>query len=207
MPVETKVIRSDNPESAKITSEVLKRGGVVVYPTETLYGIAVRALDKAAAEKVFEIKGRPKNMPIPILVKDISMAETVAEINDTAVKLAGKYWPGALSLIVKEKGLLPEVITAGTGKVAVRISANPFVTSLFGHFDEPITSTSANMSGGENITRFDDLEREFSGRVDLIIDSGNIPASLGSTIVDVTVNPPKIARAGDIKEEEIMEQL
>ena len=207
MPVETKVIRSDNPESAKITSEVLKRGGVVVYPTETLYGIAVRALDKAASEKVFEIKGRPKNMPIPILVKDISMAETVAEINDTAVKLGGAFWPGALSLIVKEKGLLPEVITAGTGKVAVRISKNPFVKSLFGHFDEPITSTSANMSGGENITRFGDLEREFSGRVDLIIDSGNIPPSLGSTIVDVTVNPPKIARAGDIKEEEIMEQL
>lgn len=207
MAVKTKVIHSESPESAKMASEVLKQGGVIVYPTETLYGIAVRALDKTAAEKVFEIKGRPKNMPIPILVKDISMAETVAEINDTAVKLGGKYWPGALSLIVKEKGLLPEVITAGTGKVAVRISANPFVKSLFGHFDEPITSTSANMSGGENITRFDDLKREFSGRVDLIIDSGNIPSSLGSTIVDVTVNPPKIARAGDIKEEEIMEQL
>lgn len=203
----TEVINSNAPHAAKAASEVLKKGGVVVYPTETLYGIAVRALDKGAADKVFEIKGRPKNMPIPVLLRDIDMLGTVAEFNEKATELARKYWPGALTIIVKEKGVLPEVITAGTGKVAVRISRNSFVQSLFEHFDEPITSTSANISGGGNLTLIEDIKKAFEGKVDLIIDSGNIPSSLGSTIVDVSVNPPQIIRAGDIKQEEIVEHL
>ena len=201
----TKVINSQNPDSAKITSDVLKGGGVVVYPTETLYGIAACALDKEAADKVFEIKGRPKKMPIPILVKDLKMAEMVAELNDTAVKLAERFWPGALTLILNEKGVLPKVITAGTGKVAVRISGNDFVKALFNYFDQPITSTSANVSGGENLTDIDDIQSVFNDRVDLIIDSGNIPPSRGSTILDLTVNPPEILRPGDIKEEVLKE--
>ena len=203
----TEVLNINNPHAAKTASEVLNEGGVIVYPTETLYGIAVRALDKTAADKVFEIKGRPKNMPIPVLLRDRDMLGMIAEFNEKASILAEKFWPGALTIIVKEKGVLPEVITAGTGKIALRISRNSFVQALFEHFDEPITSTSANVSGGGNLTLINEIKKEFIGKVDLIIDSGNIPSSLGSTIVDVTVNPPEIIRAGDIKEEEIMEQL
>ncbi len=203
----TQVINSHNPDCGLIASEVLERGGVVVYPTETLYGIAAPALDKKAVDRVYEIKGRPKDMPIPLLVRDFSMLASVAEVNERVSALAENFWPGALTLVLKEKGNLPKVITAGTGKVAVRISGNEFVKSLFKYFNQPITSTSANVSGGENLTTFDDIQKVFINRVDLIIDSGNIPASKGSTVLDLTVNPPKILRPGDIKEQELKEYI
>ncbi len=203
----TEVIKAQDPDSGKIAADALTRGGVIVYPTETLYGIAAAALDERAVDRVFRIKGRPKNMPIPLLVKDIDMLATVVEVNDRAFALAANFWPGALTLILNKKGNLPEVITAGTGKVAVRISGHNFVKSLFHYFNQPITSTSANVSGGENLTNLDDIQRAFSERVDLIIDSGNIPASKGSTILDLTVNPPKILRPGDIKEQELKEYI
>jgi L-threonylcarbamoyladenylate synthase len=203
----TEVINSHNPDSGNIAADVLIRGGVVVYPTETLYGIAASAMDEGAVDRVFEIKGRPKDMAIPLLVRDLSMLSEVAEVNYMASALARRFWPGALTLILNERGVLPKVITAGTGKVAVRISGHEFVKSLFYHFNQPITSTSANISGGKNLTHFDDIQKEFSGRVDLIIDSGNIPPSRGSTVLDITVNPPEIVRPGDIKEEEIKEYI
>ena len=200
-----KVIKAQNPDSGRIAADVLKSSGVIVYPTETLYGIAAPALDERAVDRVFEIKGRPKDMPIPLLVKDIDMLAEVAEVNNRATVLAENFWPGALTLVLNEKGNLPKVITAGTGKVAVRISGHDFVKSLFNYFNQPITSTSANVSGGENLIDIEDIQREFSERVDLIIDSGNIPPSKGSTVLDLTVNPPEILRPGDIKAEVLEE--
>lgn len=201
------VIKSHNLDSGKIAADALTGGGVVVYPTETLYGIAAPAFDERAVDRVFEIKGRHKDMPIPLLVRDLDMLASIAEVNDTALVLAKNFWPGALTLILNEKGNLPGVITAGTGKVAVRISGHDFVKNLFNYFNQPITSTSANVSGGGDLTNSDDIQREFGTRVDLIIDSGNIPPSKGSTILDLTVNPPEILRPGDIKEEEIKEYI
>lgn len=201
----TEVIKSHHPESSKRAADILNKGGVIVYPTETLYGIGAGALSGNSVEKVFEVKGRLRGMPIPILVRDKSMLAAIAELNDTASTLAEHFWPGALTLILHDKGKLPGLITAGTGKVAVRISAHDFVKALFEFVDQPITSTSANVSGGDNLVHFTDIHEAFKGKVDLIVDSGNIPPSGGSTIVDVTANPPQILREGDIKEEEIKE--
>ena len=178
-----------------------------MYPTETLYGIAALAFDERAVDRVFEIKGRPKDMPIALLVRDLNMLSAVAEVNDRALALVENFWPGALTLVLNEKGDLPGLITAGTGKVAVRISGHHFVKALFNHLNQPITSTSANVSGEGNLTNFDDIQRVLGKRVDLIIDSGNIPPSVGSTVLDVTVNPPEILRPGEIKEEEIKEYI
>lgn len=201
----TEVLKVNDPGSHKRAAELIEKGGVIVYPTETLYGIGAAALNGDAVKKVFEVKGRPEGVPIPVLVRDMGMLAGIAELNDTALTLAENFWPGALTLIVREKGKLPGLITAGTGKVAVRISAHEFVKTLFESVEGPLTSTSANVSGGENLLGFAQIHETFNGKVDLIVDSGNIPPSLGSTVLDTTANPPQILREGDITIDTIKE--
>ena len=192
------MIHASDTEAARKAASVLISGGVIIYPTETLYGVGATATNAASVEKVFTIKGRPHGNPIPVLGRDLKMLEEVAEFNDTARTLSKKFWPGALTLVLKDLGRLPKLITAGTGKAAVRVSAHHFVAKLFEELDAPLTSTSANPSGGGNLLDFNQLCDEFIGRVELIIDSGNIPPSKGSTVVDLTTTPPEILREGDL---------
>jgi len=194
----TKVISAKDAEAARTAALVLKKGGIIVYPTETLYGLGVIASMNDSVEKIFDIKGRPHGKPIPLLVRDKEMLLEIAEVTELASSLANRFWPGALTLILKQKANLPELITCGTGKIALRISAHPFLQGLFELINEPITSTSANLSGDENLHDSDQLFEAFNGKVDLIVDSGKIPESRGSTIVDLTLEPPQILREGDI---------
>jgi L-threonylcarbamoyladenylate synthase len=196
----TEIIKENNPEKA---ASVLKRGGVIIYPTETLYGIGVFAENERAVEKIFDIKGRPEGKPIPILVKDKTMLDEFAEVTDEGSILIDKFLPGPLTLVFKEKRKLPGLISAGTGKIAVRISRHPFVKNLFELIDQPITSTSANISGNENLFDFKEIYETFKSKVELIVDSGTLPPSKGSTIVDLTTSPPLLIRGGDISKEEL----
>jgi L-threonylcarbamoyladenylate synthase len=194
----TEVIKADDPRSHEKAASILKSGGLIIYPTETLYGIGAIVSRIEAVTRVFEIKGRPEGKPIPVLGRDKKMLGEVVEFNETAASLAEKFWPGPLTLVLTERGNLPGPITAGTGKAAVRVSANPFVARLFTLIDEPLTSTSANLSGSDNLLEPEFIHRTFDGKVELIIDSGNIPPSKGSTVVDATATPPVIIREGDI---------
>jgi L-threonylcarbamoyladenylate synthase len=203
----TEVIKADDPQSPEKAAYVLKSGGIIVYPTETLYGLGAIVSRKEAVTRVFEIKGRPYGKPIPVLGRDKQMLEGLAEFNETAASLAEKFWPGPLTLVLTERGNLPELVTAGTGKAAVRVSANTFVAGLFNLIDEPLTSTSANLSSGDNLLDPDNIYQTFNGKVELIIDSGNIPPSKGSTVVDVTTIPPAIIREGDIDISDLKEFL
>jgi L-threonylcarbamoyladenylate synthase len=203
----TEVVKQNNPESPQKTASVLRNGGVIIYPTETLYGLGALALNEKSVENVFIIKGRSYGKPIPILVKDKEMLIEFAEVNERASTLINKFLPGPLTLVLRKRKNLPDLITAGTGKAAVRISRHPFVRHLFDFISEPLTSTSANISGDENLFSFDEIHKVFNGKVDLIVDSGNLPPSKGSTIVDLTVNPPLIVREGDISKEELKEFL
>lgn len=135
------------------------------------------------------------------------MLERIAGINERVLSLSGRFWPGPLTLVVKEKTGLPELITSGTGKVAVRVSCAEFVKRLFKYIDHPLCSTSANLSGAENILEFDKIVEMFEDKVDLIVDSGNLPPSKGSTILDVTVSPPEILREGDVSTQDLKEFL
>ncbi len=197
--VKTEVISAEHPESAAKAARVLNEGGVIVYPTETLYGLGALASIGEAVERIFNIKGRPYGKPIPLLVKDKDMLLQIAEDNRLVDPLSEHFWPGRLTLILKQTSTLPELITSGTGKIAIRISSDPFLQNLFDIIDEPLTSTSANLSGSQNLLDHRELFETFDGKVDLIIDSGNIPASRGSTIIDLTLDPPQIVREGDIK--------
>ena len=201
----TEVISQNDPECSKKAASVLSAGGVIVYPTETLYGIGAFASNSAAVDRIFEIKGRPHGKPIPLLVKDLHMAGKIANSPPIAAYLSDEYWPGRLTMILEQKTDLPEVITCGSGKIALRISSHPFMLGLFELISEPLTSTSANISGGPNLSDPEELFETFDGKVDLIVDSGKIPASKGSTIVDLTLDPPQILREGDISSKTLKE--
>lgn len=199
------MIKADDPESPEVAASILNRGGIIVYPTETLYGLGALVSFEQSVERIFEIKGRPHGKSIPLLVKDTEMLERFAQIDERVLSLSARFWPGPLTIVFRQKTGLPELITSGTGKVAVRVSSAEFVKRLFKHIDHPLCSTSANLSGAENILEFDYIVRTFEGKVDLIVDSGNLPPSKGSTILDVTVTPPKIVRQGDVSGEDLKE--
>jgi len=194
----TEVISATDPKSAKKAALILNKGGVIVYPTETLYGIGALASRNDAVERIFEIKGRPYGKPIPLLVKNMKMLFQIAQGNALTSSLSEEYWPGRLTLILWQKAKLSELITCGTGKIGLRISSHPFLKGLFDLIEEPLTSTSANVSGDNNISDPEELFETFNGKVDLIVDSGKIPESRGSTIVDLTLDPPQVLREGDI---------
>lgn len=201
----TEIVNQNEETSAGRAAGALRSGGVIVYPTETLYGIGALLSNEAGIKRIFEIKGRPSGKPFPILVGDMNMLEETVELNEAARKLAGKFLPGALTMILRGKTRLPNEVTSGGDKVAVRISGHSFVIKLFEIIEEPLISTSANVSGGENLTDFEDIRRVFEGEVELIVNSGKISASKGSTIVDMTEYPPRIIREGDLKKEVITE--
>jgi L-threonylcarbamoyladenylate synthase len=201
----TEVIKEKNPESPAIAALMINNGGVVIYPTETLYGLGANALSEISVRRVFVTKGRPYGKPIPLLVRDIEMFREVAIVTEQASKLIRSFLPGPLTLVLDEKINFPGLITADTGKVAVRISNHPFVKQLFRYISQPLTSTSANISGGDNLYDIKGIYDAFNSKVDLIIDSGTLHPSKGSTVVDLTKSPPSIIREGEISRELIEE--
>lgn len=197
----TEVIKEKNPESPEIAASIITSGGTIIYPTETLYGLGADALSEISVRKVFVVKGRPHGKAIPVLVKDIEMLHEVAFVTEQASRLIDRFLPGALTLVLNQKTKLPDLITADTGKVALRVSSHPFVKRLFDYISSPLTATSANISGRDNLYDISDIIEAFHSRVDLIIDSGSLHASKGSTVVDLTQTPPSIIREGEISRE------
>ena len=199
------VVKEENPDSPKIAASVLNNGGIIIYPTETLYGLGALALDEESVNNIFSIKGRIHGNPIPILVRDKEMLSEYVVVTDEANRLIEKFLPGPLTLVLKEKKNLPHFISAGTGNIAIRISRHPFVRRLFDLLSQPITSTSANISDQQNLFSFDEIYKTFSNKVELIVDSGNLPRSKGSTVIDLTVKPALLIREGDISGERLKE--
>ncbi|MEM7009524.1 MAG: L-threonylcarbamoyladenylate synthase [Thermodesulfobacteriota bacterium] len=204
---QTELISLNDPDCINKSASTLRGGGVIIYPTETLYGVGALASNNNAVENIFEAKGRPVGKPIPLLVKDIDMASKLVRVSPLASILAEQFWPGKLTMILDQIADLPEKITFGSGKIAVRISSHPFMLGLFERFNEPLTSTSANISGGPNLNDPKELFDTFNGKVDLIVDSGKIRESKGSTIVDLTLDPPEILRDGDVDPNTLKEYI
>ncbi len=179
---------------------VLTNGGVVVFPTDTIYGLGANALDERAIAKLFRIKGRDRNKPISILVRDLKAARRVACIDSKAEDILGRIWPGPVTVILRKKDLIPYSLTAGGESVAVRVPADPWVQKLLGAVDFPITATSANLSGAQNILAADELRRTFAGRKDapdLLLDAGDLASGTPSTIIDLTdIRNPRLVRMG-----------
>ena len=178
---------------------VLKAKGVIIYPTETLYGIGAHPLFPEAMKRLYAIKARDEAKPIPFLIKDEEMLATlVEEVPSMGKELIKRYWPGTLTLIFRAKKGLPPALGGKDGFIGLRISAHPVAKAIVEAMDAPLTSTSANLAGEKDILDGKQLAHVFGNQVDLIIDCGKV-AGIGSTVVDVTIEPPRVVREGMIK--------
>jgi L-threonylcarbamoyladenylate synthase len=177
----------------------ITNGKTIAFPTETFYALGASAYNEAALEKVFTIKGRDYTMPLPIIIEGEDMLrEVAAEIPEKAHSLIQEFWPGGLTLIFKASPKVPALLTAHTGTVAVRQSSHALARLLVAGARCPITATSANLSGDRSRSSAPEVAESVGNAVDLIIDGGQTEGLLPSTIVDLTVTPPRIVREGII---------
>lgn len=184
--------------------EILKNGGVVAFPTDTVYGLGGDVFSIKATERIYRVKQRPRHMPLPVLIADTTqLADIVGTVPDTAWCLIKHFWPGGLTLVLPKKDSLSDIVTAGSSNIAVRIPDHVVPLSLIRGLGSPIIGTSANISGSPNPMTALEVERQLGGQVDLIIDMGRCPGGLESTVVDVTGGAPVILRRGIISEEKI----
>jgi L-threonylcarbamoyladenylate synthase len=199
----TEVVKVDPTEPPGAALEraaaVLKSGGLVAFPTETFYGLGGLALEASAVRRVFELKGRPWSKPLLILVDSLAMTESVALVTEQARALMRRHWPGALTLVLPARPGLPAVLTAGTGTVGVRLSAHPVARALVSALAAPITGPSANPSGAPPPTTADAVLGYFPGAVAMVLDAGATSGGQPSTILDVTVDPPRVLRQGALR--------
>ena len=197
-----KQIKLDPDNIEKIsndTAKILKSGGAVIYPTDTLYGLGVNALNENAVIKVQKIKRQDKNKPISVVVKDMKMAKKIACIDSKVEKILGKVWPGSITIVLRKKDIVPYTLTGGEETIAIRISDNKFISTLMEKIDFPITTTSANISGEKNLLESAEIINKFKNSIpylDLFVDAGDIKNPTASTIVDLTTTVPKIIRMG-----------
>lgn len=171
---------------------VLADGGVVLYPTDTVYGLGANIFDKKAVKRVFEIKRRSYLKPLSILVKDVETIDLVAKISMGQKNTIMEYLPGPYTFILDKRSIVPRIITSGTSYVGVRVPGNGLARRLAGIF--PITTTSANISDDEVLTNPSDILNQLDCEVDLVIDVGDLGPAKSSTIVDLTSFKPKIIR-------------
>jgi len=186
--------------------DILQSGGILLYPTDTLYGLGVDALNVGAIQKLKELKGRDEKKPISIIVADMAMAAEYTDITPLAQKLADHFLPGKLTLILKAKSNLPDELTAGTGTIGIRIPKHVLCLNIAREFGRPFTATSANVAGQEPMRSVPDILAQFGDRAAMItriIDSGELLESLPSTVVDARNEKPLLLREGAVSKEDI----
>ncbi len=199
-------VDATSPEPALLeeAGKALKRARLIVYPTETFYALGADALNQAALARLFELKGRSKEKVLSVIVASRAMlAELAAEVPEEADRLADRFWPGPLTLILKAKPGLPQGIVSAKGAVAARISSHPVANQLVNILGRAITATSANPSGQKAPTQADQVIESFGHKIDLILDAGPSRGGKASTLVDLTGKPPRILRPGAISKEAI----
>ncbi|MBW2489751.1 MAG: threonylcarbamoyl-AMP synthase [Deltaproteobacteria bacterium] len=207
-PKSLKIIQVDplNPRDDHIVKsfQIIKDGGVIVFPTQYLYGLGADALNVEAVDKVFEIKQRSYHKPLLILIPHRQdLKRLVQHVSSAAVHIMNCFWPGAVTLVFKAKDTVPENLTANTGKVGIRMPQHPVALALSRAVGGPLTATSANITGDSGCSTVSDIDLRISDNVDLILDAGPLKGGTGSTVVDVTIDPPKILRDGAIPAKDI----
>ncbi|SDU05758.1 L-threonylcarbamoyladenylate synthase [Desulfobacula phenolica] len=207
-----KIIAVDpvNPEPENIikAGKILRNNGVVIFPAKCLYGIAARALDEKAVKKVFDLKQRPLNNPILVLIPYRAMLkDLVKSISKPAEKLMDTFWPGNMTLVFEAKNNIPTLLTADTGKIGVRLPVHPVARALVELMGVPLTGTSANLSGQAGCSRADRLNTAVIDQADLVLDAGILKGGAGSTIVDVTGSNIHIIREGEVTADQIKKIL
>ena len=206
MACEVLTVDSQSPDAAKIrrAAEGLRAGGLVAFPTETVYGLGADALDAAAVGRIFAAKGRPPTNPIIVHVPEVAAARTlVSDWPPAAQRLAESFWPGPLTLVLRRLPIGPDVVTAGGPTVALRVPAHPVALAILRATGVPIAAPSANRSTRLSPTRAEHVLRDLGDRIDLLVDGGPTPGGLESTVLDVTTVQPRLLRPGLVRMSEL----
>lgn len=200
----------NNPDIIQEAIAVIQRNGSLVYPTDTVYGLAVNALKIHCLERLFKIKKRPETKPVPVMVRDMAMAKKLAFIDRKAEKILKAVWPGPVTVVLEKREIVPDILTAGQRTIGLRIADCRFTQTLMNNLAEPITATSANFSGSPPLNSAAEIIKIFSQaypRPDLILDAGQLPVSLPSTVLDLTSPRPKILRVGPTNKKDLLKFL
>ncbi len=177
---------------------LLRGGGIIAFPTDTAYGLGVDPFNETAVDRLFRLKGRPETKPILLVVDSVPMAESVCRPPTIFHTLAQQFWPGPLTLVVPCHPHLPKNVTAGTQSIGLRWPAAPFAVKLVNRLAKPITATSANKTGLPSAINAEEIRSQFDDSLDVLVDGGSLPFRGGSTLLDITVEPPALLREGPV---------
>ncbi|NQT69795.1 MAG: threonylcarbamoyl-AMP synthase [Desulfobacteraceae bacterium] len=192
------------PDLISEAARVIKNGGIVLFPTRYLYGLGADALNSEAVDRVFAIKQRPSNKPLSVLINHQNdLSWLVRNVPQAAVKIMESFWPGDITIVFEANATLPRNLTAGSGKIGVRLPQHPVAVALTNAVQVPITATSANLTGRGGCSRVTDLDPLVADKLDLMLDAGPLEGGTGSTVIDVTVDVPKILREGAVPAKDI----
>jgi L-threonylcarbamoyladenylate synthase len=193
------------PGIIREAADIIGAGGIVVFPTTGLYGLGADIYNPDALDRIFRIKQRPIGKPLSVLIGEGNdLNGLVRHIPPHAVSIVKRFWPGKVTIVYEAEASLPERLTAGTGRIGVRLPAHPVAAALLRSLSFPITATSANLSGQPGCSQVVDLPPRVIDGVDLVLDAGPLMGGMGSTVVDVTVDPPRIIREGTVSTADIL---
>jgi L-threonylcarbamoyladenylate synthase len=198
----TRCIRAEGEAVEQIAEAVyvLRGGGLVAFPTDTVYGVGTCAFDAQAVERLYAAKERPPGKAIAILLARSQDVDLVAqEVPPVGRRLAAQFWPGPLTLVLARRAALPDVLASGGATVAVRVPDHPLARALISALAAPLAATSANLSGQPDPVSADEVLAQLGGRIDLVLDGGPCPGGKPSTVIDLTVQPPALLRPGPIE--------
>lgn len=206
--METLLLSAAAPETPQIAADIIKKGGLVAIPTETVYGLGANGLDEQAVIKIFEAKGRPQDNPLILHVAEpAEMEKFCHDIPKSAYLLAEKFWPGPLTMVLPARDIVPRRTTAGLDTVAVRCPDNDTTRQIIRLSGVPIAAPSANISGKPSTTTAQHVFHDHNGKIDAIVDGGPCRVGVESTIVDLTDERPRLLRPGGITPEQLIEVL
>jgi L-threonylcarbamoyladenylate synthase len=194
-------VNDKNSEDRILTraAEILASGGIIAYPTETFYGLGADVTNEKAIQKIFAVKGRDFKNPISLIIAQTdNIYALVQDVPQAAQKLMAEFWPGALTIVFFAADNVSPMLTAGSGKIGLRVSSHPGAQGIVQKLKRPLTATSANLSGAPECISASDVALQLGDKIDAIIDLGDTPGTKGSTIIDVTCTPFAILREGEI---------
>ena len=202
--MKTLLLKASVPQDVETAARIIRDGGLVGMPTETVYGLAANALDEKAVRKIFAAKGRPQDNPLIVHISEFSQIRPlVRRVPEGAGKLAAAYWPGPMTMVLEKSALIPEITCAGLPTVGIRFPSHPAARALISAAGVPIAAPSANLSGLPSTTTAEHVMRDMNGRIDAVLDGGPCGVGVESTIVTLASDPPRLLRPGGITLEQL----